>query len=79
MSKQSLPFGGIGSIFPAMRTEIPHSLRRAITGQMSPSLMSPGRMLAGLLPGCPGAAPLHDHALLPWRFHPLFHAADGIL
>ncbi len=34
---------------------------------------------AGLLPGCPGAAPLHDHALLPWRFHPLLHAADGIL
>jgi hypothetical protein len=34
---------------------------------------------AGLVPGCPGAAPLHDHALLPWRFHPLLHAADGIL
>ncbi|MEJ8574763.1 hypothetical protein V3328_25025 [Microbaculum marinum] len=33
----------------------------------------------GLLPGCPGAAPLHDHALLPWRFHPSLHAADGFL
>jgi len=33
----------------------------------------------GLVPGCPGAAPLHDHALLPWRFHPLLHAADGTL
>jgi hypothetical protein len=33
----------------------------------------------GLVPGCPGVAPLHDHALLPWRFHPLLHAADGVL
>jgi hypothetical protein len=37
------------------------------------------RLRPGLVPGCPGAAPLHDHALLPWRFHPLLHAADGIL
>ncbi len=74
MISQTLPFGDIDSIFPAMRTENPHSLRRAVTGLMSPSLMS-----RGLLPGCPGAAPLHDHALLPWRFHPLLHAADGIL
>ena len=68
-NRQSLPFGGSDSIFPAMRTEKTHSRWPDFTG----------RMLAGLLPGCPGAAPLHDHALLPWRFHPLLHAADGIL
>ena len=38
-----------------------------------------GRGSRGLVPGCPGAAPLHDHALLPWRFHALLRAADGIL
>jgi len=74
MIRQSLPFVGFDSIFPAMRTEKTHSRRRIVTGLMSCGLTS-----RGLLPGCPGAAPLHDHALLPWRFHPLLHAADGIL
>ncbi|WP_207903713.1 hypothetical protein [Tepidamorphus gemmatus] len=37
------------------------------------------RASAGLVPGCPGAAPLHDHALLPWRFHAAMRASDSML
>jgi len=71
---QRLPFGPFDSIFAPMQAPFAHM--RSLHAGARP-VRRPGS--CGLLPGCPGAAPLHDHALLPWRFHPLLRAADGIL
>lgn len=46
------------------------------TGQTT---ILPAMIETGPRPNGPCAAPLHDHALLPWRFHPRLSAADGIL
>ena len=68
-ARDALPFARTAHILAGMQHR-PRPLRQPADS---------ARARAGLVPGCPGAAPLHDHALLPWRFHPAMRASDSML